>query len=226
MEIRVQPGRAGRLSLLRRLGVARRGRDVLEHKRHALLRQLDHIEELRAVVRREWDERAREAEVWWQRAAVLAGERPLELACASVHGAADVRLVWRNSLGVVYPSDAAVSVPAGELFPAGGSSALAYAAHAHRHALEAAAQLGATDLAYARTERELAATTQRLRALERRWIPEHQRALRALELALEEGYREEATRTRWVIRRVARRPRDSGGTREDGLHTLSDRGGS
>lgn len=202
MRIRLPPGRAGRVWLLRRLAVANRGRDVLEQKRHALLRQLDRLEELLVDARRDWQVRAHEAEVWWQRAAVLAGERPLELARASVRSPAEVKLVWRNALGVVYPSAADVAVPATEQFPAGGSAALAYAAEAHRRALEAAAGLGATQLAYNRTASELQVTTQRLRAIERRWIPEHERALHGLELALDESDREDAARVRWVLRRL------------------------
>jgi V/A-type H+/Na+-transporting ATPase subunit D len=203
VRIRLPPGRAGRLTLLRRLAVARRGRDVLEQKRRALLHQLLELDVLLVAARREWEERAREAELWWQRAAILAGERPLELACASVRGHAEVRITWRNALGVVYPSHATVTGPAVEDFPAGGSSALAYAADAHRRALDAAAQLGATEIAHERTERELRATAQRLRAIERRWIPEHERALQALEIALDENDRDEAARVRWLSRHHA-----------------------
>ncbi len=207
MRLRVPPGRAGRLWLRRRLAVARRGHDVLEQKQQALRRQLERVEELLAEARREWEERAPEAERWWQRAAVLAGERPLELARSATRGRAEVNVAWRNALGVVYPSEATVSLPAGEAFPAGGSSALAFAAEAHRRALEAAAQLGAAQLAHERTARELDATTQRLRALERRWIPEHERVLHQVELGLDESDREEAARVRWVIRRLEPRAR-------------------
>jgi V/A-type H+/Na+-transporting ATPase subunit D len=200
MRIRQPPGRAGRLWLLRRLAVARSGKDALEQKRRALRRQLDRLDELLGDAGTEWEHRAVEAERWWQRAALLAGERPLELAREAVRGRADVQLVWRNTLGVVYPSDAGVALPHVESFPAGGSAALAYAGGTHRRALEAAAQLGATKLAHERTARELRLTTQRLRAIERRWIPEHERALRRLELALDENEREDSTRVRWVIR--------------------------
>ena len=202
MRIRQPPGRTGRLWLLRRLAVARRGHDVLEQKQRALRRELDRLDQLLETARREWEQRARASELWWQRAAVLAGERPLALACSSVRGQAEVRLLWRNALGVVYPFEATVSLPVGELFPAGGSAALVYAAEMHRGALEAAAQLGATGLAYRRTASELHATTQRLRAIERRWIPEHEEALRRLELALDENDREDVARVRWVIRRL------------------------
>jgi len=204
MRLRLPPGRAGRLWLRRRLEVARRGHDVLEQKQHALRRELERIDGVLAEARSAWDERARDAETWWQRAAILAGERPLELARSSVHSRADVRLQWHNALGVVYPSEAGVAFQPGELFPAGGSSALAYAAEAHRRALDAAAELGAAEVAHTRTQRELNATTLRLRALERRWIPEHERVLHDVELALDESDREEAARIRWVIRRHER----------------------
>ncbi len=204
MRIHRPPGRAGRLWLRRRLAVAHRGREVLEQKRRALLRELVRVEERLAEARGAWTAAAREAELWWQRAAVLAGERPLELARSLARGRADVSIVWRNALGVVAPAEARVALPTGELFPAGGSAALAYAAEAHRHALEAAAELGAAELAHRRTAGELRATTQRLRAIERRWIPEHERALAELELALDETEREDGARVRWLLRRRGR----------------------
>ena len=201
MRLRPPPGRSGRIWLLRRLAVAHRGKDVLEQKRRALRHRVDQVAEQLGEARREWETEAAEAETWWQRAAVLAGERPLELARASPPGPAEVTLTWRNTLGVVYPDSAEVEVPPAELFPAGGSAALAYAAQAHGRALEAAARLGAVQTAYRRTSEELRATTQRLRAIERRWIPEHEGALAALELALDEADREDTARVRWFVAR-------------------------
>ena len=201
MRIRPPAGRAGRLWLVRRLAVARRGEDVLEQKRRALLHRLDQLEAQLEEARGDWRREATAAETWWQRAAVLSGERPLELARALQRGEAEVRLVWRNTLGVVHPDAADVALPAGELFPAGGSAALAYAAQAHGRALEAAARLGAVQTAHRRAADELRSTTQRLRAIERRWIPEHERALAGLELALDEADREDAARVRWFVAR-------------------------
>jgi V/A-type H+/Na+-transporting ATPase subunit D len=201
MRIRPPAGRAGRLWLVRRLAVARRGQDVLEQKRRALLHRLDQLEAQLEEAQGDWRREATEAETWWQRAAVLSGERPLELARASQHGEAEVRLAWRNTLGVVYPDAVDVTVPAGELFPAGGSAALAYAAQAHGRALEAAARLGAVQTAHRRAADELRSTTQRLRAIERRWIPEHEQALASLELALDEADREDGARVRWFVGR-------------------------
>jgi H(+)-transporting ATP synthase subunit D len=187
--------------LRRRLSIARRGQDALEQKRRALVRQLEHVDALLGDARREWEEAARAAETWWQRAGVLVGERQLELARASVAGPADVTLAWRNALGVVYPTVASVTLPSAGLFVSCGSAALPYAAQAHGRALEAAAHLAATELTHERTARELGATTRRLRALERRWIPEHERALGELALALDETEREDAARVRWVAQR-------------------------
>lgn len=200
--LRPPAGRAGRLWLLRRLTVARRGRDVLEQKRRALMRQLDRLEGELAEAQRDWELEARAAEEWWQRAAVLAGERPLALACEAARGRAELQLVWRNALGVVFPAEVSVTGPETELFPAGGSSALILAAEAHTRALDAAARLGAAELAHRRTAAELHATTLRVRAIDRRWIPEHERALSTLELALDEGEREESVRIRWIAART------------------------
>jgi V/A-type H+/Na+-transporting ATPase subunit D len=206
MRLRIPPGRAGRLWLLRRLAVTRRGRDVLEQKQRALLGQLARLETELAEARDAWNETAREAEVWWQRAAVLAGERPLELSCATQTAAAHVSLEWRNALGVFYPAEADVVVSDGELFPAGGSAALAYAAERHRLALEAAARLGAAQLAHARVSAELRSTRLRVRAIERRWLPALEAALQTLELALDETEREDAVRVRWFAARGGSAP--------------------
>ena len=204
MKLRAPPGRAGRLWLIHRLDVAGRGADVLDQKRQALQRQQRRLRALLDQTRLEWEEAARAAEKWWNRAAVLGGERMLDLACATSSTPAEVRVEWRNSLGVVHPAEA--EVIANRRPAPTGSSALAYAASAHTRALEAAARFGAARFAHERTEAELRATALRLRALERRWIPEHERALAVRELALDEAEREDAMRNRWVIRRTGTRP--------------------
>lgn len=201
MRLHPPPGRAGRLWLLRRLAVAERGHDVLEQKRRALLRRLERLEKQLAEARREWEEEARAAELWWQRAAVLGGERPLELACEAVPPQADVHLVWRNSLGVVHPAEVETELPPADLVPGGGTAALALAVDAHRRALAAAARFGALRCARDRTVWELTLTATRLRAIERRWVPAHREALATLQLALDENDREDATRVRWFVGR-------------------------
>ena len=202
--MRTPPGRIGRLWLLRRLEVARRGSDVLEQKRRALRRQLERIDSELAEARSDWESSAREAERWWQLAAILGGERSLGLARTAHASPASVRVDWRNALGVVFPADVDVEVEATDA-PVGGSSALAQAAVAYRRALTDAAHFAAVRAAHERITAELEATNHRLRAIERRWIPRHERALAELELALDEAERSEIAQVRWFRDRL--RPR-------------------
>lgn len=201
--MRTPPGRVGRLWLMHRIDVGRRGRDVLEQKRRALLRQRARLEPELAEARGEWEQAAREAERWWQLAAVLGGERSLELAVAGAIPPADVRIDWRNALGVVYPADVEVEA-GGRDEPAGGSVALAQAVIAYRRALAGAARYAVVRTAWERVSSELEATSQRLRAIERRWVPRHERALAELELALDESERGEAVQNRWFRERLTR----------------------
>ena len=111
-----------------------------------------------------------------------------------------MHLTWRRSLGVAYPSDAEVRIPpTPDLIAPGGSSALPIAASAYGRAVEAGAHFAAARSALDRVEAELASTTRRLRALERRWIPAHEQALAALALELDEIEREDAVRARWFV---------------------------
>lgn len=201
MPLRVPPGRAGRPWLVRRLEIARGGADVLDEKRRALLRERARVEPLVGEARETWERAAREAAGWLDRAAVLAGARRLRLASPRDTSAVEVHVPWRTALGVLIPEQPELVLPRGSgLEDVGGSAALSVAVAAHRRALEAAARYGAVQAASVRIAAELAATTRRLRAIERRWIPRHERALAALELALDESEREDAARSRWARR--------------------------
>ncbi|MGZ4256622.1 MAG: V-type ATP synthase subunit D [Gaiellaceae bacterium] len=201
MPLRLPTGRAGRPWLVRRLTTARRGAEVLDQKRQALLRLERQLAEVVSEAETEWTEAARDAEAWLARAAFLGGERALELAAFYCREPASVEVEWRRTLGFAYPAGAEVAMaPAPDLSALGGSSALVYAAAAHRKALAVAAGFAAARLAHERAGAELRSTTRRLRAVERRWIPRHEQALAALELALDEGEREEASRIRWIVR--------------------------
>lgn len=207
MALRVPSGRAGRPWLAHRIDVARRGSDVLEQKRQALLREQQRFAERLAEATRDWERAAGEAAVWLRRAAVLGGERPLALARFHAGAPADVELDWRNTLGVVYPAEARVRhAEPPRLAGLGGTSALVSAAAAHRAAVASAARFAAARAAHERVSQELRRTSRRLRAIERVWLPTHERALAQLELALDEGEREEAARRRWIGRRLRPRP--------------------
>jgi len=204
MRLRTPPGRAGRPWLVHRLAVARRGADVLDDKRRGLLRERTRLVTIVGEARDTWEHAVREAEVWLQRALLISGQRSFELASFHVPEQAEVRLTWRRSLGVVYPSNAEVRLPSTpDLIAPGGSSALPIAASAYGRAVEAGARFAAARSALDRVEAEFAATTRRLRALERRWIPAHEDALAALALGLDETEREDAIRGRWFVERQA-----------------------
>jgi V/A-type H+/Na+-transporting ATPase subunit D len=201
MPLRIPSGRAGRPWLVRRLETARRGADVLDQKRRALLRLERTLDDLAAATGDEWNSAARAADTWLRRALVVGGAEAFELACF-YSGEPQVDIRWRKTLGVVYPADAEVILPdAADISSIGGGAALVFAAAAHRRALEAAARHAAAAGALRQVRTELRATIRRLRAVERRWIPGYETALAALELSLDEAEREQGARVRWVVRR-------------------------
>ena len=202
MAIRIPPGRAGRLWLERRLEVATRGANVLDQKRRTLLHQQQLLATRRAEAEAAWERQAAEAARWNDRAATIAGARRLRLAALHRQTRAEIELEWRSALGAVFPVAATVQPGEPPDFVAlGGGSSVALASRAHAEALAAAAAFAVARAAYEAVSAELAATTRRLRAIERRWIPEHQAALRNLQLSLDQSELEDAIRVRWVVRR-------------------------
>jgi V/A-type H+-transporting ATPase subunit D len=199
MALRAPPGRAGRLWLARRLELARRGVDVLDQKCQALLREQRRLEEDLAAASGAWERLGREAQDWNDRALAIAGERRLRLAAGRAATPCAVDVEWRNALGTVFPA-AATARPAAtaDLVALGGGSAVALSARAHAAAVRAAAAHAAARAAHDAVTAELAATMRRRRAIERRWIPEHEAALARLELTLDEREREEIARARWA----------------------------
>lgn len=201
MPVRIPPGRAGRPELLRRLEVAHRGADILRDKRHTLLLEQRRLAGLLPGARTRWAEAARVAAEWHARAIALAGARQVALAETRARPAAEVSVTWRNALGAVLPGAVSVALPPDDEAFARDGAVVVSAAAAHRRALQAAADYGALQVAHGRLTLELAATTRRLRAIERRWLPEHERALARLVLALDEGEREDAARVRRALDR-------------------------
>ncbi len=200
MPLRVQPGRAGRLWLVRRLELARRGVEVLDQKRQTLLREQQRLSEVLAAAARDWELKARAAAGWNDRALAIAGERRLRLAAAAGSSSCEVEVEWRNALGTVFPAVASVHPgPERDFVALGGGSVVAFAAQAHAEAVAAAAGYAAARAAHEAITVELAATTRRQRAIERRWIPEHEAALQRIELALDEREREDIARVKWAL---------------------------
>ena len=122
---------------------------------------------------------------------------------AASHPRAEVTVRWRSAMGVTFASEARVELGPPPVAAAGGSSAADVAVQAARRAVEAAVRDAAAQSALRRIGAELAITSRRQRALERRWLPELAAAATRLSGALDELEREEATRSLWVRQQKA-----------------------
>lgn len=138
------------------------------------------------------------------RLAVMAGEDEIAL-LGGAERPAEVAVRWRSAMGVTFAAEADVDMGPQPPTALGGSAAADLAVPAARRALQAAVDDAVAQSAYRRVGAELAITTQRQRALERRWLPALNAAAARLDEALDELEREEATRSAWAHRRGAGR---------------------
>jgi len=111
MALRIPPGRAGRTWLVQRLEIARRGSELLDRKRQALLREQAHIRAEVTAAERAWREAAGHAARWGARAALLDGAGRLELLARHVEGPATLTLSWTNLMGARIPSVQLLAIP-------------------------------------------------------------------------------------------------------------------
>jgi V/A-type H+-transporting ATPase subunit D len=212
---RVPPGRAGLLWLRHRLAVARRGLDLLQRKQVILMQEEQRLRMLEELTRREWSEADAQARRWLLRAAALGGDRAVRI--ARPLRPATVTPRWTTVIGVRCAADPVVRLPDPGDGVTLGSPALAAAAAAYRRALPAAARHAAVSAAYAAVRNEVGATRQRVRALERRWIPQLESAMAGIRLQMAELEDADAIRRRRVStvdRREERHDRaDTAGSR-------------
>lgn len=205
MPLRIPPGRAGRLWLVRRLEIARRGAELLDRKRQALLREQARVRIEAAEARREWEAAAAEVTLWTARAWMLDGTGRLELLARYVEGPASLEVSQSNLMGARLPSVQRITIPdPPPLSALGGSSATVLLARACCEATRAAARCAVALRAEQEVAAELGRAARRLRAVQERWIPQHEQALARLDLALDESQREQAVTVRWLTRRPAR----------------------
>jgi len=199
MALRIPPGRAGRTWLVSRLDVARRGAELLDRKRQALLAEQARVRAQAEQARREWQDAATQVGVWTARAGIVDGAIRLELLARHVEHRAALELSWKNLMGARLPHAESIDVPDPPPVSAlGGSSAAVMLARACAQAARAAARYGIAERAEAELSAELERAARRLRALRERWIPQHEHALASLDLALDEAQREQAIRVRWL----------------------------
>lgn len=176
---------------------ARRGRDLLDEKREALVREILRARRRRevaleavAAARREASERMAEAEV-------ELGSDAVDRAALAQRTGGGVELARRSLLGVALPALADSIEPLRVLYSAGGTSAaLDAAAAAHHRLARRAVALAQEEVCAYQLERALAKTARRLHALEQVVLPRIELEIRAIESALEEESRDEAFRLR------------------------------
>lgn len=201
MQIRVPPGHAGRMRLIHRLQVARRGAELLDRKQSALLIAERDLRAERERAEQSWRLASAEARRWLDRATLVDGEARIRLVAAYEPVKLDVRIAERNVMGVRCPVLQSVRLePESDLSGLGASSTLRRAIEARRSAAEASVHCAIARSAHARVSDELARVARRRRAIEQRWIPAHSAALAQLELSLEESEREHSARVRRLRR--------------------------
>ena len=202
MALRIPPGRAGRTWLLRRLDVAQRGAELLDRKRQVLLAEQARVRAQAEQARRDWLDAAAQVEVWTERAGLVDGELRLELLARHARDRASFELSWRNLMGAQVPRAEAIDIPEPPPLSAlGASSAAVLLARACSEATRAAVLYAIADRADAELSAAHGRAARRLRALRDRWIPQHEQALAAVDLALDEAQREQAIRIRWLTGR-------------------------
>jgi len=202
MTLRIPPGRAGRQWLVARIATAEHARDLLEQKRAVLLVAERDAGRRATEATAAWHASAAEAARWLERTALLDGERAQRLAQAHAGPPAEVRITPGTTMGVSVPTAGELELaPAPETALLPGGTALTAAISAHRLALGAALRAAVERQAHERLAAELLSTVRRVRAIDSRWLPLHQRSLAVLEQTLDENDRAEGARIRWASRR-------------------------
>jgi V/A-type H+/Na+-transporting ATPase subunit D len=190
-------GRSARVWLKRRLAVARRGADLLDQKLRILRREEQRFTLFAERTGAAWEQAAREAETWLLRGVLLSGERGVRLADEAAAAEVDVR--WVTTMGVRHPDSAVCTRPVrSERLPLADNAALVRAVNAYGKSLDAAVEHAAALAALHALEAEIRATRRRSRALEDRWIPRLETALRQVQLALDEQEHDDGVRRRWA----------------------------
>jgi V/A-type H+/Na+-transporting ATPase subunit D len=188
---RVPPGRAGRLWLRRRLTIAERALGLLQRKLHILRREHSRLAARAERTAREWAAACTEAATWALRVSLADGRGALRPASSPAH----IRVCWTGTMGIRYPAEATCAppdVPA----PLACSAALVETRKAAVAALEAATDHAVAREAERRVAVEIAATRQRIRALQDLWVPRLKAAIKDIDLALDEMERADAARLR------------------------------
>lgn len=215
--MRIPPGRAGRLWLIRHRDLARRATDMLERKQRLLREESRRRTSRIDALRSEWERASAEMQTWMTRGLLAAGHHRVAAMGAAAE-AATLTLCSEKVLGVELPAGVVAAVPAENLRRAaalGGSAAFDEAARASQRAVLAGVAVAEAEAAGRCLDAALATTSQRLRLLSRHRLPELEAALRSAEERLADQERADLVQMRWAARRHAalgRRQGSGGGS--------------
>lgn len=185
--------------LRHRLAAAERGSDLLRQKLMMLAREQFRLHAERDRTVRDWLAADRAARGWLARASALDGDGPVSAVMADT-GPLLVATQWTTVMGVRYPLPPAASLPA-DPRPVGGPASVR-SVTAYREAALAAVQAAAATRAAATVDAEIALTRQRVRALDRHWVPRLRDALVTAQLRMSELETEDIARRGRTAARV------------------------
>jgi V/A-type H+-transporting ATPase subunit D len=200
-----------------RLTLARQGRQLLEDKRDALLRELHREIRVAVAARRELEAAATEARQAVEAARVRHGAATLAAAGAAAQAEIGIDVRFTTVMGVPVPEVAPRSLVrrAGERGrdPLATGPALEAAAERFEEELTIALRVATMEARLLRLAREIRRTSSRVNALRTVVIPRLEAETAAIELALEQREREDRFRLKLVKRRRDRGPAggDGGG---------------
>jgi V/A-type H+-transporting ATPase subunit D len=198
---------ATRMALLAgraRLALARGGRELLEQKRDALLREL--YRDVRTIVAQheELETAAGAARLALDSSRVWLGHEAVSAAASAATGEIDVDVEPLTIMGVAVPSvaprDLVRRADARDRSPLVSGPGLELAAERFEEVLTIAIRLATMESRVRRLAREIRRTSSRVNALRTRVIPELEADTRAIGLGLEQREREDRFRLKQVKR--------------------------
>lgn len=194
------------LALRRSREAARRGHDLLDRKREALIRELAERTRHHARIEGEAASALEAARRALRRADVEMGREAVDAASLAQPPSAGVEWRDRRVLGASVPEITDVSLPFRPHYGAAATSeSLDRAGAAFASLIGFLARLAASELAIRNLREALARTSRRVNALEKVILPGLERELHTLASAVEEEERDEGLRRRCRVLARARR---------------------
>jgi len=196
------------------LALARQGRDLLEQKRDALLREFYREVRIVFVAHEELETAAGAARLALVAARVWLGAEQVAAAAVAAAGEVAVDVEPATVMGVpvpaVAPRDLVRAVANRDRFPGASGPAIELVAERFEEELTIAIRLATIEARVRRLAREIRRTSSRVNALRTRVIPALEEEVRTIELVLDQREREDRFRLKRVKQARMRSARRGG----------------